>query len=153
VSNSIHKNILLFSVESAIRNIIVCREFGHYICNHFSILSHVAYVTGLVFNHTLCCQLGNITFSDLCSWQFKTPKRVLDNIDRARKPCLWRGNDNSKKGGNLVAWPMVQKPKLRGGLGIINLRLQNDALLLKHLHKFYSKKDTPWVSLVWNRYY
>jgi hypothetical protein len=88
---------------------------------------------------------------ELCS--LKLPKGVLDNIDRARKQCLWRGNDNSKKGGNLVAWPTVMKPKLKGGLGIINLRLQNDALLLKHLHKFYSKEDIPWVTLVWNRYY
>jgi hypothetical protein len=87
----------------------------------------------------------------LCT--LKLPKGVLDNIDRARKQCLWRGNDNSKKGGNLVAWPTVMMPKLKGGLGVITLRLQNDALLLKHLHKFYSKEDTPWVALIWNRYY
>ena len=48
---------------------------------------------------------------------------------------------------------MVQKPKKKGVLGVINLRLQNDALVLKQLHKFYSKKDIPWVSLIWSRYY
>jgi hypothetical protein len=48
---------------------------------------------------------------------------------------------------------MVSAPKLKGGLGIINLRLQNDALLLKHLHKFYNKEDIPWVHLIWDRYY
>ena len=78
---------------------------------------------------------------------------VIDNIYRARKQCLWRGNDVSKKGGNLAAWPMVQKPKQKGGLGVLNLRLQNNALLLKLLHKFYSKQDIPWVNLIWNRYY
>jgi hypothetical protein len=83
----------------------------------------------------------------------KVPKGVIDNIDRARKQCLWRGNDETIKGGNLVAWPTVMKPKEKGGLGIINLRLQNDALLLKHLHKFYNKEDVPWVHLVWDRYY
>ena len=83
----------------------------------------------------------------------KLPVGVIENIDRARKQCLWRGNDASKKGGNLAAWHMVQKPKQKGGLGVLNLRLQNDALLLKQLHKFYSKKDIPWVSLIWNRYY
>jgi hypothetical protein len=51
---------------------------------------------------------------------------------------LWRGNFEKKKGGNLVAWDIVQKPKDKGGLGVINLRLQNDALLLKHHHKFYN---------------
>ena len=47
----------------------------------------------------------------------------------------------------------MQKPKQKGGLGVLNLRLQNDALLLKQLHKFYSRQDIPWVQLIWNRYY
>jgi hypothetical protein len=78
---------------------------------------------------------------------------VLDNIDRAQKLCLWRGKDTSREGGNLAAWPMVSAPKPKGGLGVINLRLENDALLLKHLHKFYNKEDIPWVHLIWDRYY
>jgi len=47
----------------------------------------------------------------------------------------------------------VQKPKDKGGLGVINLRLQNDALLLQQLHKFYSRQDVPWVNLIWKTYY
>jgi hypothetical protein len=66
---------------------------------------------------------------------------------------LWRGNNPEKNIGNLAAWPMVQKPKSKGGLGIINLRLQNDALLLKQLHKFYNHQDIPWINLIWQRYY
>jgi len=62
----------------------------------------------------------------------KLPKGVIENIDRARKQCLWRGNSSEKKGGNLVAWPVVIQPKDKGGCGILNLRLQNDALLMKH---------------------
>ena len=38
-------------------------------------------------------------------------------------------------------------------MGIINLRSQNKALLLKHLDKFYNKKDIPWVNLIWNAHY
>ena len=41
----------------------------------------------------------------------------------------------------------------RRGLGILNLGLQNEALLLKHLNKFYNKMDVPWVQLVWDSYY
>jgi hypothetical protein len=70
-----------------------------------------------------------ITTYAMCS--IKLPVGVIDNIDRVRKQCLWRGSDATKKGGNLVAWSTVQKPKLKGGLGVINLRLQNEALLLK----------------------
>ena len=58
-----------------------------------------------------------------------------------------------KNGNNLVAWETVQKPKDQGGLGVINLRLQNDALLLKQLHTFYNQMEVPWVQLVWFKYY
>jgi len=78
---------------------------------------------------------------------------VIENIDRMRKQCLWRGNTDKKSGGNLVAWETIQKPKKHGGLGIVNLKLQNDALLLKHLHKLYNQVDAPWVQLVWFKYY
>jgi hypothetical protein len=48
---------------------------------------------------------------------------------------------------------MVTMPKLKGGMEVIRLRLQNEALLLKNLHKFFSKQDLPWVNLNWDRYY
>ena len=92
-----------------------------------------------------------ITTYAMCT--IKLPVGVIENIDRMRKQCLWRGNDPNKKGGNLAAWPMVQKPKHKGGLGVINLRLQNDALLLKQLHKFYNHHNIPWVHLIWAKYY
>jgi hypothetical protein len=72
--------------------------------------------------------IPTVTYA-MCS--FKLPVGVNENIDRMRKQCLWRGNDHDKKGGNLEAWHMVQKPKSKGELGVLNLRLQNDALLLK----------------------
>ena len=53
----------------------------------------------------------------------------------------------------LVAWKKCSKPKRKGGLGIINLRSQNSALLLKHLDKFYNRKEIPWVKLVWHAHY
>lgn len=84
---------------------------------------------------------------------FKLHKGVINDIDRIRKQCLWRGNSEKKRGGNLVAWPLVQRPKEKGGLGIKNLQLQNDALLMKQLHKFYDKVDIPWVQQLWYKYY
>jgi hypothetical protein len=48
---------------------------------------------------------------------------------------------------------MVTLPKNKGGLGALNLYVQYDALLLKHLHKFYAKKNIPWVNLIWSTYY
>jgi hypothetical protein len=52
-----------------------------------------------------------------------------------------------------VAGPLVQRPKKKGGLGIKNLLVQNDSLLIKQLHKFYSKDDIPWVQQLWFKYY
>jgi hypothetical protein len=48
---------------------------------------------------------------------------------------------------------LVRKPKAKGGLGVINLSVQNDALLLKQLDKFYKWEKIQWVSLIWQKYY
>jgi hypothetical protein len=47
---------------------------------------------------------------------------------------------------------MVYLPKQEGGLGVLNLLVQNESLLLKQLHKFYNRADVPWVQLVWDHY-
>jgi hypothetical protein len=44
---------------------------------------------------------------------------------------------------HLVSWKFACRSKEDGGLGIINLRHQNSALLLKFLHKFYNKAELP----------
>jgi hypothetical protein len=48
---------------------------------------------------------------------------------------------------------MATRLKLKGGLGVINLRVQNEALLMKNLHKFFNKEDLAWVKLIWTNYY
>jgi hypothetical protein len=83
----------------------------------------------------------------------KSPVTVIDIIDKHKKNCLWRGSDFRKKGYNLAAWDLVRKPKKKGSLGVINLSLQNDALLLKQLDKFYRKENIQSVSLIWEKYY
>lgn len=83
----------------------------------------------------------------------KLHKGVIENNDRARKQCIWRGSDPNAKGANLAAWAMVTLRKSKGGLGVINLKLKIDALLLKHIDKFYAKQDIPWVNLIWDSYY
>lgn len=45
------------------------------------------------------------------------------------------------------------KPKDKGGLGVVNLQLRSEALLLKQLDKFFQKKDVQWVKLFWDKYY
>lgn len=101
-------------------------------------------------------QLVNSMISPIVTYAMctiKLHKGVIENVERAMKQYVWRGNDRSRTGGNLAAWPLLRRPKDKGGLGIINLFLQNDTLLLKHLHKFYSKQNIRWVNLIWTTYY
>jgi hypothetical protein len=60
---------------------------------------------------------------------------------------------DDEKAHSLASWEMVCKPKEKGGLGVINPKLQNKCLLLKHLHNFYNQADLPWVKLIKNAYY
>ncbi|WVZ78801.1 hypothetical protein U9M48_026452, partial [Paspalum notatum var. saurae] len=68
---------------------------------------------------------------------------VLNQIDKYRKHCLWRGADFSRKGQAKAAWPRVCLPKESGDLGVLNLKIQNEAMLLKNFHKFFNRLDIP----------
>jgi hypothetical protein len=90
---------------------------------------------------TIDSAVSSIPIYSLCS--VKMHATNINSIDRARKHVLWRGLDIASKGKPLVAWENVTTLKDKGGLGLKNLRLMNEALLLKHLHKFYNKEDVP----------
>lgn len=79
------------------------------------------------------------------------PIGLTEQLDRILRQCLWRDKDEPKP--SLAAWEMVCKPKAKGGLGIVNFQKKNDALLMKHLDKFYNKAQIPWVQLIWGSYY
>jgi len=98
----------------------------------------------------------NAIFSSLPMYfmcTFSLHKTVIKQIDKYRKHCQWRGADINAKTPPKAAWHLVCLPKDEGGFGVLNLRTQNDALLLKHLHKFFNREDIPWVHLVWEKYY
>lgn len=75
----------------------------------------------------------------MCS--LKLPPQVIKQIDIYRKYYLWSKGDINRRGTCLVAWEEACKTKAEGGLGIINIKTQNEALLLKFLDKFVHKKD------------
>jgi len=87
----------------------------------------------------------------MCS--ISLPKTVIKQIDKARKQCLWRGAEANAKKIAKAAWTMVCVSKGEGGLGVLSLQTQNEALLLKHLHKFFNRIDLPWVKLIWDKHY
>lgn len=80
-------------------------------------------------------------------------KAVIKQIDKYRKHRLWRGSDINAKNHPKATWKMVCKPKIEGGLGVIDIEKQNKALILKNFHKFFNKCDLPWVNLIWEKHY
>lgn len=87
----------------------------------------------------------------LCS--ISLPDSIIKQIDKFRKHYLWRGGDLNSKKPSKAAWEIVCKPKNEGGLGVLDLKKQNEALMLKNWNKFFNKFDTPWVAMVWEKYY
>ena len=88
----------------------------------------------------------------MCTLKF--PPNLIEILDKIRRRCLWtKKTDQGDKCNSLAAWELVCKPKSKGGLGVINIKIHNDALLLKFLHKFYNKLDVPWVTMLWDNQY
>jgi hypothetical protein len=77
----------------------------------------------------------------------------IDHVEKASMNFLWHGKDIHKSGACLVKWEKVCLPKKAGGLGVLDLKQQNKALLIKNLYKFYNCQNIPWAPLIWRAYY
>jgi hypothetical protein len=80
--------------------------------------------------------LSSLPIFYICS--IKIPIDIINQIDKYRRHCLWLGDDINAKKPPKAAWKLVTKLKSKGGLGIIRLRLQNEVILMKKLHKFFN---------------
>lgn len=79
---------------------------------------------------------------------FKLPVWVMETIDRIRRGFLWKKNSNEDKGISLANWELVCKPKKFGGLGVIDIQLFNDALLLKWYWYWCQPELRLWKSVI-----
>jgi hypothetical protein len=52
----------------------------------------------------------------------------------------------------MVNWRMVHRPKEFGGLGLLNTKKMNLALLLKWVWRIYQEEDTIWAKLIRAKY-
>ncbi|GJZ33072.1 RNA-directed DNA polymerase, eukaryota, reverse transcriptase zinc-binding domain protein [Tanacetum coccineum] len=78
---------------------------------------------------------------------FLLPKNVIYDINKLLKGFLWCQGELTK-GKAKVSWDSICKPKELGGLGIKDLKLWNEVLLVKQLWNVISKKNTLWVKWV-----
>ena len=100
--------------------------------------------------------LVNSIFSDMLTFYvctLKLPPTVIEEIDKYRKHALWSGAKIHRAGSCLATWDTTCRPKEEGGLGIINLQIENTTLLLKFLDKVNNHANMLWVTLTWNTLY
>ncbi|GJY29993.1 putative RNA-directed DNA polymerase, eukaryota, reverse transcriptase zinc-binding domain protein [Tanacetum coccineum] len=78
---------------------------------------------------------------------FVIPTRVLLDIEQIMRNFLWCPGTSSK-GKAKVAWEVVCLPKNEGGLGVRRLDHFNSALMVSHIWKLLSLKESLWVKWI-----
>ncbi|GJS68244.1 putative RNA-directed DNA polymerase [Tanacetum coccineum] len=78
---------------------------------------------------------------------FIIPNGVLVDIEQCMRNFLWSPGA-SLKGKAKVAWDVVCLPKDEGGLGIRRLDHFNSALMVSHIWKLLSLKESLWVKWI-----
>ncbi|WVZ88443.1 hypothetical protein U9M48_034964 [Paspalum notatum var. saurae] len=76
---------------------------------------------------------------------FPLKKWVIKKIDKIRRSFLWRGSDIAHGGHCLVKWTKAARPKILGGLGILDLERFSRALRLRWLWFQWTDPLRPWV--------
>jgi hypothetical protein len=82
---------------------------------------------------------------------FPTPQGILQKIRSIQRDFLWRGAETKKKWA-LVAWEKVCRPKSKGGLGLQDPQMTNNAYGVKLWWRWVKETTTPWVNL-WKEKY
>jgi len=82
---------------------------------------------------------------------FEIPKGVLKKLNHYRSRFFWQGGLDKKKKYHLAKWDILCRPKDQGGLGVIDLEVQNKCLLSKWIVNLLNSEDT-WQSLLRNKY-
>jgi hypothetical protein len=70
---------------------------------------------------------------------FRIPKGVREKLDYYRSRFFWQCDEHKKK-YRLAKWSILHKPKSIGGLGIIDLDVQNKCLLSKWIIKLLNEE-------------
>ncbi|KAJ3707671.1 hypothetical protein LUZ61_011376 [Rhynchospora tenuis] len=78
----------------------------------------------------------------------KLPPWLIRHLKGIRRRFFWKGNSKCLGGHCLVNWSKCCLPKANGGLGILDLQRQNQALLLKWLWKLKHDPYSVWSSTV-----
>ena len=72
-------------------------------------------------------------------------------FNKVRFRFFWEGVGTKRK-YHMVDWATVCKPREFGGLGILNTKLMNIALMLKWIWKLYQQPEGLWADLLRAKY-
>ncbi|WMV42981.1 hypothetical protein MTR67_036366 [Solanum verrucosum] len=82
---------------------------------------------------------------------FPIPDEVIVRLDVLRRNFLWEGNSKTKK-FHLVKWDALIGSKQKGGMGVRNLKTQNQCLMMKWLWRFASSELALWKEVIQLKY-
>ncbi|CAN1805213.1 Putative ribonuclease H protein At1g65750 [Linum perenne] len=82
---------------------------------------------------------------------FKAPSRVIGTIEKIQRRFLWEGTADHKS-FHWVDWSSVKCPIAKGGLGILDIKTYNEALLGKWLWRYATEKRAWWRTLIVQKY-
>ncbi|RVW34286.1 putative ribonuclease H protein [Vitis vinifera] len=82
---------------------------------------------------------------------FHLPRKVRLRLEKIQRDFLWGGGTLAHK-PHLVRWNLVCLEKRKGGLGVRNLSLMNNALLCKWNWRFANERDALWRSVISLKY-
>ena len=75
---------------------------------------------------------------------FEPKKWAITKLDKIRRAFLWKGTTEANSAQCLVAWDKIKRPKLAGGLGVLDLEKFIRALRLRWLWFKWTDPDRPW---------
>ncbi|KAL9659174.1 hypothetical protein QQ045_018650 [Rhodiola kirilowii] len=71
------------------------------------------------------------------------PKKIIQTVDSICARFLWKSGSQGRS-CNLVCWEDVCKEKFEGGLGIKNLNVMNEAMVMNQLWAMSKEEDSLW---------
>ncbi|CAN1823558.1 Putative ribonuclease H protein At1g65750 [Linum perenne] len=78
---------------------------------------------------------------------FKAPYFVINKLEKWQRNFLWNGC-SEERGFHAVNWNIVKADVVHGGLGVVDLRSMNSALLCKWLWRYASCPTSWWRKLI-----
>lgn len=85
----------------------------------------------------------------------KIPTSVCERLERIRRDFIWghiNAKDNTRRKLHLTKWGNICKPKEQGGLGLVPIRVKNQALLGKWSYRWEKERHRKWNIWIRDKY-